>query len=303
MIVTRMDGGLGNQMFQYAFGLYLASKHQSPLSLDLNSYHTGPQHGYMLDRFNVQAVELNNAIRAKLPRRHRATTLSGLVSPLPDWLRADVLRREKERPFGFQEKYLQTPDDCYLVGYWQSEKFFPGLRSRLLEHFSPRSPISDTSMRIIERMQSCNSVSLHIRRGDYISNSANSKLYAQLSIAYYQECLERWAEERDGVQVFVFSNDIAWCLEQLRPKMPSHFIDHTGLEMAHEDMIMMSHSACNVIANSTFSWWSAFLNNRENKVVVAPAQWFCPGTMDDSSIPCESWSRASQPKRSCRGAA
>jgi len=312
MIVTRMDGGLGNQMFQYAYGLYLASQHQTELALDLNSYQTGPQHGYVLDRFQITGKPLNSQYNQRIPQRYRAqpakTSFAWLPSNLPDWnlpdwLRPSVLRRVKERPFGFHEKYLKASDDSYLVGYWQSEKFFPGMRDELLKQFTPKLKLSDASLRAIELMQTVPSVSLHIRRGDYLSNAETARIYEQLSLEYYHASLQRFAAERERVQVFIFSNDLPWCHEQLRLNLPTHFMDHTQALSAHEDLIMMSHAACNVIANSTFSWWAAYLNNRSDRTTFAPARWFCPGTLDDSHLPCPAWQLVAAPQSTHQRAA
>jgi hypothetical protein len=285
MIVTRIDGGLGNQMFQYAFGLYLALKHQAPLALDLSAYQAGPQHGYMLDRFQISAAPVNAESSQRIPKRYRKAPTTWM----PDWLRPAVLARVKERPFGFHEKYLQSPDNSYLVGYWQSEKFFPGLRESLIEHFSLAVPISDRSQRVLERIQASNSISLHIRRGDYVNSAETARIYEQLSLEYYQRQLQRFADQHERVQVFVFSNDLAWCRQNLRLHWPIQFVDHNCAQTAYEDLIMMSHAACNVIANSTFSWWAGYLNQRAQHSVFAPAQWFRPNTLDGTHIPCTTW--------------
>jgi hypothetical protein len=285
MIVTRLDGGLGNQMFQYAFGWSLAKKHETQLALDLSSYHTGPQHGYLLDRFQISASPLIPQLSQRIPKRYRIVTSNWL----PDWLCPNVLRRVKERPFGFHEKFAKSSDNSYLVGYWQSEKFFPGVRDELLKQFTPVAELSDASQRVIDRMQSAPSVSLHIRRGDYVSHSETARIYEQLSLQYYQTCLQRFVAEHDRVQVFVFSNDLPWCREHLRLSSPTHFVDHTHRNSAHEDLVMMSHAACNVIANSTFSWWAAYLNNRDDRTAFAPARWFRPGTLNGDHLPLREW--------------
>ncbi len=293
MIVTRIDGGLGNQMFQYAFGLYLAKKHQTELALDLGAYRTGPQHGYMLDRFRIAAEPLSDSWARRIPRRYRLEDSRvggpGLVGRLPDWLRPNVMRRVKERRFGFDEKYLKTPDDSYLVGYWQSEKYFPGLRDALLEQFVPVDTLSKASQRVIERMRSTSSIALHIRRGDYLTNPAAAGVYEQLSLDYYRECLDRFAMRHQGVEVFVYSNDLAWCQRHLQFPFPTHFVDHVVPSDAYEDLLMMSQAMGNVIANSTFSWWSAYLNDRPDRVTFAPSRWFRPGTLDGSHLPCPAW--------------
>ena len=299
MIVSRLDGGLGNQMFQYAFGLYLSEKHKTQLVLDLSSYQTGPQHGYMLDRFQISAKSLDHRSSRRIPQRYR----TGASNWLPDWLRWNVLRRVKERPFGFHEKYLEASANSYLVGYWQSEKFFPGLRDELLKQFTPVVELSDESQRMIDRMQSAPSISLHIRRGDYVNNPATARIYEQLSLEYYQTCLQRFLARHEHVQIFVFSNDLPWCREHLRLSSPTHFVDHTNQQTAHEDLVMMRHATCNVIANSTFSWWAAYLNNRDDRTTCAPAGWFRPGTLNAEHLFSPAWQIVdAEPPNLCRAA-
>lgn len=285
MIVTRLDGGLGNQMFQYAFGSYLANKHATQLVLDLSSYQTGPQHGYMLDRFQISATSLDHLSSQRIPKRYRTVASNWL----PDWLSLNVLRRVKERPFGFDVKYIKSSDNSYLVGYWQSEKFFPGIRDELLKQFTPVAELSHASQRVIGCMQSAPSISLHIRRGDYVSNAETAQIYEQLSLEYYQTSLQWFVDQHERVKVFVFSNDLPWCREHLRLSSPTHFVDHTRGHSAHEDLVMMSHAACNVIANSTFSWWAAYLNNRDDRTACAPAPWFRPGTLNDEHLLSPAW--------------
>lgn len=286
MIIARIDGGLGNQMFQYAYGLYLARRHDTELVLDLSSYEAQPQHGYLLDRLCVEAETVGPELRAFIPRRYRGT--SSRFS-LRDVWGGGGLRRTKESPFGFQSKYLATPDHRYLVGYWQSEKFFPGIRSDLLKHFSLRSPLSPASQEVADKIRQTNSAVIHLRRGDYLTNPQAAKLYQPLDLAYYVQSLHAWASTQANVEVFVFSNDMPWCRQNLNLPWKTHWVDHNGSDTAHEDMFLMSQAACCVIANSTFSWWAAWLNDRPGKTVYAPRTWFRPGTMDGSHILCHGW--------------
>lgn len=289
MIITRMDGGLGNQMFQYAYGLHLANQHHTELALDLSTYQTGPQHGYMLDHFQITAKPLTSALAEQIPQRYRPQAATAHKTWLPDWLQPSVFRRIKERPFGFHEKYLAVRDHSYLVGYWQSEKFFPGLRNELLRQFAPAAPLSAASQRVIDRLQATSSISLHIRRGDYVTNPATAGIYEQLSLDYYRASLEQFAQQHAGAQVYVFSNDLAWCRQHLQLPFPTHFVNHTNQHSAYEDLVMMSLAMCNVIANSTFSWWAAYLNDRPDRTTSAPNHWFRPGTLSGKHLPCPAW--------------
>ena len=291
MIVTRMDGGLGNQMFQYAYGRYLANKHQTELRLDTSSYNSGPAHGFLLDQFSIEANTLTSEQSQLIPRKYQSHgARQSRIGALRSKLLSRSLTRCKEKSFGFDRRYLDAPDRSYLVGYWQSEQFFPGIRSELLREFTPRS-VSAKSRELAEEIEATESIALHVRRGDYLTNSDAAKLYANLSIDYYKRCFADW---RTGVQaphVYVFSNDLDWCRAELKLDVATYFVDHNSGQTAHEDLWLMSRASCCVIANSTFSWWAAWLNDRPGKVVYAPDEWFRPGTMDDSAILCADWRR------------
>ncbi len=285
MIVVRLDGGLGNQMFQYAYGHYLAQRHGCQLVLDLESYAQQPQHGYGLFHFCIDAAPLSSEQRRLVPRRYRSAQHRGWR----DWWPRRGLVRHKESPFGFREQHLAVGDNRYLVGYWQSERFFPGQREELLQHFRLRAPLSDASRRVADDMRATASVAVHVRRGDYVQHAAAAKLYCQLDADYYRSAIEQWSCQQTAPRIFVFSNDLVWCRQHLQLPWPTTFVDHNSAETAHEDLVLMSQAQCAVIANSTFSWWAAWLNNRPDRVVYAPPAWFQPNTLDGSSIVPASW--------------
>lgn len=289
MIVSRIDGGLGNQMFQYAYGAYLAKRHDTELYLDTQSYSGGPQHGYLLDQLNIAAKPATESILRLLPRKYQQRSAGGRFN-VRNWFSRPRLRRHKENPFGFQPAHLTTGDHSYLVGYWQSEDFFPGLRQQLLSEFSPRVAMSRHTSELAEQIAATNSITLHIRRGDYLSNSEAAKIYHRLDMDYYTSAVRDWADGKSNVRVFVFSNDIPWCKQQISLPWDTHFVDHTTAASAIEDMQLMRQAACNVIANSTFSWWAAWLNERSG-VTYAPSAWFRPDTLDGSHILPPHWTR------------
>ncbi|GIW99531.1 MAG: alpha-1,2-fucosyltransferase [Pirellulaceae bacterium] len=290
MIVVRVEGGLGNQMFQYAFGWWLARKHATTLYLDLTAYDHAPAHGYLLDRFAIEATPLPPELHARLPRRYRkdgTTARTSLFSRSPK-----PLRRVKEKPFGFAARYLAAKDDSYLVGYWQSERYFASQQEALRRQFTLRSKLSQQSERIRQQMLSSCSLALHVRRGDYVDDPQAARIYARQTIDYYHRAVAHFARQRsEPIRVFVFSNDIAWCREYLRFPWPTHWVDHTTAATAVEDMILMSCARSLVMANSTFSWWAAWLGEHRGQQIYAPSAWFLPGTLDDRHILPSRWTR------------
>ena len=290
MIVVRVEGGLGNQMFQVAFGMQLAWRHRTELVLDLSAYAGKPEHGYLLHRFRIDARELRLDERRRLPRRYRDATIAGRPWEASSLLARNRLQRVREKPFGFADKYLSTSDGSYLVGYWQSEKFFRDVRDQVREQFSPRGPLSRQSESLRERMLGTPSVAMHIRRGDYVHNSSAAAIYRNLSVEHYRRCIADYLAVRPQAEAVVFSNDIAWCREQLKAlPCPVHFVEHTSPATAHEDLWMMTAAECQIIANSTFSWWGAWLCQHARQRVYAPRSWFHPGTLDDRHLACQSW--------------
>lgn len=279
MIVARIMGGLGNQMFQYAFGLYLAEKHRTELWLDGSSFDGDRLRSYMLDRWRITATEAPAAVRALIPRRRRwyRDLFAGRRS----------LRRVNEKPFGFQRRYLATPNASYLDGYWQSEQFFPGMKARLQTEFQPARSVSAATHAAARKIDGCEAASLHVRRTDYLQLSYAGPCPADYYRRSVTELLSRHAE----LHLFVFSDDMAWCREQLRFPCPTTFVDHNDGSRAHEDIWLMSRCRHHVIANSTFSWWGAWLREDESGDVYAPRTWFTDPTMDSSSIIPASWRR------------
>ena len=296
MIVVRVEGGLGNQLFQAAFGLQLANQHQTELVLDLSSYADQPAHGYLLDRFNVQARQLEPHELPCLPRRYQTQP----TSAWPDWLVASRLKRIREKPFGFSDHYLRAPDNSYLVGYWQSERFFQQVQAEVRQQFRLREGLSDAGRKLWERLLAPGSLALHIRRGDYLSNSQAAAIYRHLSLDYYRRAVLARLTERTGVEVTVFSNDIAWCQQQLNLPCPTHFVTASG--GPHEELISMAAAEAIVIANSTFSWWSAWLSDRAEPRVFAPRKWFHPGTLNDRYLACPGWTLLDDPATSAAAA-
>ena len=270
-------GGLGNQMFQYAFGLYLAERHRTELWLDSSAFAGDKLRTYMLDRWRITATEAPAAVRALMPRRRRWYR---------DWFaRRRQLQRVAEKPFGFQRRYLATANGAYLDGYWQSEQFLPGMKARLQTEFQPARSVSAATHAVARQMDACHAASLHVRRTDYLQLS-----YAgPCSVNYYQRSVAELLARHEGLQLFVFSDDMAWCREQFRFSCPTTFIDHNDGSMAHEDIWLMSRCRHHVIANSTFSWWGAWLRADETGDVYAPRVWFTDPTMDSSAIIPASW--------------
>lgn len=287
MIVTRLIGGLGNQMFQYACGLYLATRTQQTLYLDVSAFDTYKLHDLAIDNLSISARRLPESERQRIPGRHRGVSrirekLESLVG------RSLELRREK--PFGFREEYTVPGRDLYLDGYWQSEQFFPAMRKQLKDEFQPVKPLSSQTCRVADEIQKSHSVAVHVRRGDYVTDSEAKRIYRSLEADYYRTCLQDLRLHVEDARIFLFSNDVQWCLSNLDVGVPFTPVTHNGASTAFEDMYLMSRCQHAVTANSSFSWWGAFLGQEKTgRRVYYPDPWFNPGTLDGTALGCDEW--------------
>ena len=306
MIVTRLIGGLGNQMFQYAYGLYLAQATQQELFIDVSGFEDYTLHALAIDNFAISAKRLPESEMHRIPGRYRGTSRvqESVQCFLGKFRKSGSLTLRREKPFGFQAAYMESGSDLYLAGYWQGESFFPQMRAALRNEFALMDLMSSMSQDLSEQMANCNSVAVHVRRGDYVSNPETGKIYRRLDADYYRKCLNDLKQHVDNPQVFLFSNDIDWCLKNLDVGIPFTPVTHTDASTAHEDLYLISRCRHAVIANSTFSWWGAFLGNTglqsesqpadsqpadSHRRVYYPEPWFNPGTLNGNALGCHDW--------------
>ncbi|PTX56800.1 glycosyl transferase family 11 [Litoreibacter ponti] len=282
MIIARIFGGLGNQLFQYATARALAKRACAPLWLDIRLAPPGDHWEFALNHFAIEAKiaqpgELPPDKNSKL--RYAAWRYLG-GSP----------KFTRERGLGFNENILSLRGDVYLHGYFQSERYFedfPGLRQEL----TIKTPPSDENRRWADDIRAVPSVSLHLRRGDYLT-AKGAGSHASCDAAYYERALNHVAEKMDAEpKVFVFSDDPDWARDNLKLPFEMRVAGHNGSDKHYEDMRLISICRHNIIANSTFSWWGAWLNDNPDKVVVAPKVWFANPKLANPDITPESWIR------------
>lgn len=272
MIGAHIIGGLGNQMFQYAAGRALAIKNGQQLCLDTSDFSDYKLHqGFELAR--VFEGQFDIATSAQ-----RLEWLGWRAGPrMQKWLRRPQLaalrggRMVVEPHFHYWSGFNQLSSDCYLVGYWQSEEYFKPIESTIRADFTFRQPLLERNQKIADKIAHCSAISLHVRRGDYLQNI---KTYGACSLDYYQEAIRRISERVEHPIFFVFSDDISWVKENLKINFQCEYVDHNRGVESYNDMRLMSLCKHHIIANSSFSWWGAWLNSNHEKMVVAPRQWF-----------------------------
>ena len=274
MIISNIIGGLGNQMFQYAAGRAGSLKLGVPLKLDTRDFSAYQLHqGFELNRvFNCNAEIAADIDLAK--------TLGWQKLKLAQrFLRRQQLKclRHKsyvvEPHFNYWSGISQLKDNVYLDGYWQSEKYFIEFADKIRTEFTFKLPLSLKNKEISAHISQVNAVSLHVRRGDYVTNKKNAYIGA-CSLDYYRAAIAKINSMVDKPIFYVFSDDFNWAKNNLILDSKSVFISHNTGKESYNDMRLMSLCKHHIIANSSFSWWGAWLNASPNKIVIAPKQWF-----------------------------
>ena len=287
MIISRLIGGLGNQMFQYAAGRSLAIANSCELRLDISGFENYALHnGYELDLFNIKAQIASTKDVSKLV----STNHSRLSRYISRQLGIKKSTHFIEKSFTFDHKFFDAKPPVYLDGYWQSYKYFESIESQLRHEFSLKYYLSKLNLDTSEQISSVNAVSVHIRRGDYVSNKHTNSVHGVCSLDYYRSAIKTITERVDNPVFFIFSDDIAWVKDNLAISSGAVYVDHNSGRQSYNDMYLMSLCQHHIIANSSFSWWGAWLGSNPNKIVISPKQWFINDTITDDLIP-KSWVR------------
>jgi len=294
MIIVKLEGGHSNQLFQYAAGRRLAHKLGAELYMDkywfkavvegdTNRYYELGDYKFeqkFIDRQRFALVENN-------PDNYKArlyNLIKGKAKPR--------IKNYRQSGNYFDKKVLSLPDNTYLDGWWQDERYFKDIRPLLLREIELKKPASGRNEVWLKQIKNSHSVSLHIRRGDYVTNAMTKKFHGLLSIEYYRKAIKFLQKKTDlkEFQLFVFSNDIEWCKQNLDLGFPTTFVK--GNKKGSEDMRLMKHCKHNILANSSFSWWGAWLNQNAHKIVIAPKLWFQDKKANqETDIVPDSWIR------------
>ena len=269
-------GGLGNQMFQYAFARSFALQHNTEFRLNLKWFYKAwrdkalrrktdsaqfSHAGYQLNVFNI--AYKHSIVRDLLSKKKR----KGLTK-----ITEDAIAQGGQ----YNPKFMEYGDaNIQFSGYFCSEKYFQNCADIIRSDFTPKVKLSENYYKYLDKIKSTEtSVSLHIRRGDYVTHAACKQIYYSCDVTYYESALNYIKERNPNVELFVFSNDIPWVKEHIKLDAKMTYIDYTTEKNAYEDMLLMSNCQHNIIANSTFSWWGGWLNANPKKIVISPKIWF-----------------------------
>lgn len=284
MIVARLLGGLGNQMFQYAFGRYLSVLNETELRLDLSHYDRNLNRAYHLEHFWINAKPISKVEIGSLQGGRMVQWIGKLTG-------FGGLRYLAEKEvFKFHSHYVgKFRQNVYLNGYWQNQNYFLPVRDMLIPEFTPRQPLDPINSELEKTIRGCNSVSLHVRRGDYVSNKVFNSFHGVCSKEYYQAAINFVTARQQEAEFFVFSDDIGWAKENLSFLAPHRFVDVNGPGQGHLDLYLQSICKHQIISNSTFSWWAGWLNNYSGKMVISPAKWLNEGSIDTGDLIPATW--------------
>lgn len=290
MIITNVIGGLGNQMFQYACGRALSIRTGQPLRIAVDQFS-----GYSLHRGlelkSVFGLEVAQATKAELKQVlgwQAASSLRRLIGrPSMAWMAGRYWCSEPHFKYWPGINEVQAP--AYLHGYWQSARYFDDVEDQIRKDFCFRTPWDANDRAVVERMRAQPSISLHVRRGDY-THAKNRSVYALCDVDYYRDAIRAIRQRVPDARIYAFSDDPDWVDAQLRAECgPMEIVSH-NVGRSGNDMRLMSQADHHIIANSSFSWWGAWLNPSPHKIVIAPSRWFVNDTDDRDLIP-SSWIR------------
>jgi hypothetical protein len=270
MVVCHLQGGLGNQMFQYATGLALSKRVEQELFVDLSHYTI--ENGALNETPRSCELDLFN-LKVPFISENQIRDIRKELQHLP------ILKRLKRKVFS-SSKLFQYNDNTnaeqiplnfehyYLHGYFHNETHFLSVKNELTNAFQPAEKFPISNLSLVP-----DSVSVHIRRGDYISNTNAAKHHGTCSLDYYNDAFDLVRSKISNPHFYFFSDDVEWCKINFKEMSSATFVENDNKKKSHEDLILMRSCEHQIIANSSYSWWAAWLNTNRKKIVVCPKKW------------------------------
>ena len=279
-IIAQLQGGLGNQLFQYATARALAHRHQSPLLLDQSwftkVYDDVTPRELMLSALNTKGAIILLDAPPKRPRRIQHTLQK--LWPINPFVYLE------QKPYLFDPNLLKAPtlktQSLYLMGYWQSYRYFESIKQILQSEVSLKAPLSAHYQNYLNQIQASNAAMVHVRRGDYVHLASAAKVHGFIGLDYYQRGMTILLEKRPETHFFVFSDDLDWVRSNLPHQDRITFIQSLECNDAViQELELMTHCQSHLIANSSLSWWAAWLAKNPHNFVICPSKWTNDSTM------------------------
>lgn len=290
MLIARITGGIGNQLFQYAFIRSLSIKLNKKFKLDLSWYrdyhkfekvndpNAATKREYLLDKFNIIENLLNPIYLSISYRLNNSSILNKIIKYPP--LRYFSYNTITELDFDFNK--IKSYKNVYLSGFWQKSDLFEEYKDVIKEEFTLKNKISKKNKILLSEIESSNSIAIHIRRGDLLSRPVAATEQPSSSDKYYYNAINKIKERVEKPKLFVFSDDIHWVKNNYKFDIPTTYIDNDGPDYEHFNL--MSNCKHQIIANSTFSWWAAWLNIYQEKIIISPKWWYRDPVKNESII-------------------
>ena len=275
MIIIKLQGGLGNQMFQFALASIIAKTNKTKVLIDDNFFNDKVKTATFTPRdfeLNIFSNNYNVANEKEIKRFKQLNYFNKIKRKL----NLNYPKYYSEKRFDFNPTVLKLNEPVYLEGYFQSYKYFDDQQAFVRNLFAFDSKKLDTQNKeLLDKIESKNAIAIHIRRGDYVENATVNTFHGVCSDAYYNNAITEVTTDLKEPLLVFFSDDIDWVKKEFMPlNFDKIFVNHNVNEHSWKDMYLMSRCKHNIIANSSFSWWGAWLNNNPNKIVVAPQNWF-----------------------------
>jgi len=290
MLIARITGGIGNQLFQYAFVRSLSIKLNQKFKLDLSWYrdyhkfektndpNAATKREYLLDKFNIKENLLNPVYLSISYRLNNFSIFNKIIKYPP--LRYFSYNTISELDFDFNK--IKNFNNIYLSGFWQKSNLFEEYKNVIKEEFTLKIILSEKNKILLNKIKSSNSVAIHIRRGDLLSRPVAVVEQPLSSKQYYYNAINKIKEKVEKPEIFVFSDDINWIKNNYKFDIPTSYVDNKGPDYEHFNL--MCNCKHQIIANSTFSWWAAWLNNYQEKIVISPKWWYRDPIKNESII-------------------
>ena len=292
MIIVKIHGGLGNQLFQYATGRALSYSLHLPLKLDISFFMNSHNRKFLLRNYNISPQYATPEEIRKVKMRDYPFPIQKLISIFRK-MKSENTLYIKEVSRSLDVDQLGGYHQIYLKGYWQSEKYFRDIEPVIRSEFILTSKPDSINQQYLVGILSSNSVSIHIRRGDYLSNLRVNQKFVVCSLDYYQKAIDVISEKVTNPQFYIFSDDPEWVSKNFHIQHPTILISH-NTNQEHEDLRLMSACKHHIIANSSFSWWGAWLGTNIDKVTIAPYKWLNNPSKDMRDLIPDRWIRINE---------
>jgi Glycosyl transferase family 11 len=290
MVIVQITGGLGNQLFQYAAARSLSLHHNEPLLLEVGSFYRDELPDLEVPR-NFELYNFTGINEAIITNEQLKESIKlNSKSLLPKRITSAYKKEIYTEPFyHFDKNFFKAKRKVLLKGGWQSEKYFSPYKDIFKNAFQLKEELISRVQPFGLQLNKQNSVSIHIRRGDYLRKKIILEWHGVMSAQYYKKAFELICAKINEPKFYYFTDDPEWVQKELFPTLGGEIVSGTISQTHFEDLYLMSQCKHNIIANSSFSWWGAWLNNNSDKIVIAPKNWFNKGPKDTQDLYPAGW--------------